>query len=402
MCRVNGVWTGKVLLPQQGSVFAQIVHRGARQAFAEFYVVEVDACLQVVAPRSVVRGQKQRGLTLLAAGVCGQVFKVAALGLLRGNFVGAISMRFVTVAESDYPQTKLQQSSAGEAMLIAQVRQPGDGIALGRALLRHEGREAVVGRMVVVEEQSGGEDVRGGQIYLDFGQIAATQQMVGIRIGRKPLNVDVVVFRFQTIEEPGAIAHDGPGNRDPGNELVEAQPVALAKRGQKICGVEAELVVAHAGIESYDAPGSFAELNRVAGGLGINRAHRIRTDPHGELSAGGGADIESIQQIEGGVGLGSGHMNLPRSILHHARGEGQQIADVARSRIRQVDDGRRIEGAFVGDLFEIDAAWGRDDIHLLEHYLLMGQLHFHELEMSVGLVLRRFIKALLLHAKLVR
>ena len=81
----------------------------------------------------------------------------------------------------------------------------------------------------------------------------------------KLLDVDVVVFAFGSVEEPGAVADERPGEGEAGNELVEAHAVDLAKGRDEVGGVEAELVVAHAGVERYDAAGARGRIRPGSG-----------------------------------------------------------------------------------------------------------------------------------------
>src|SRR5271169_4286162 len=102
-----------------------------------------------------------------------QVFKITALGKFRSKFVGTISMRLVAIAKVQDSHAHLQQRSVREAMLIAYVGKPCGDIGLGSALLRHQGREAVVGGMVIIEEKSNRQDVSGREVQLNFRQVAA-------------------------------------------------------------------------------------------------------------------------------------------------------------------------------------------------------------------------------------
>src|ERR1700677_4707996 len=103
--------------------------------------------------------------------------------------------------------------------------------------------------MVVVKQKSGGKDVRGRKVHLGFGEIAATHQVVGIGIGRKLLNVDIVVFHFEAIKEPRAVANNRSGKSDPGIKFVEAQSVVLAERRDKVGGIKTEFVIAHPSVK---------------------------------------------------------------------------------------------------------------------------------------------------------
>ena len=104
----------------------------------------------------------------------------------------------------------------------------------------------------------------GRQIVLNLEEIAAADQHVGVGAGRKLGDVDIVVLGFDGVVTPGAAAHQRAGKGEARNELVEANSVQIAKRRNEVCGVEAELVVAHAGIEGDDSAGGAAELDGVA------------------------------------------------------------------------------------------------------------------------------------------
>ena len=240
--------------------------------------------------------------------------------------------------------------------------------------------------MVIVKEESGGKDVLGSKVYLGFHQVAAAQQMVGVDVRRELLDVDIVVFQFHAIEEPRAVARDRSGKGKAGNKFVKAQSIVLAERREEVCGIQAQLVIAHAGVEGLDASCGFAEFDRITGCFGIDGTNCIRADAQSELATDWGTNIESIEQVEGRVRLRSGNMNLACPVLNNARGEGKQVADIARSRIGYVDDLWRIEGAFVGGLFYIDAGSRGNNVHLLTNHLFMSQLHFDGLAGCICLV----------------
>src|ERR1700677_1996602 len=248
-----------------------------------------------------------------------QVLKITALRKFRSKFVGTISMRLVTIAKVQDSHAHLQQSSVREAMLVAYIGQPRADIGLGSALLGHQRRDAVVGRMVIVEEKSNRQDVSGREVHLNFRQVAAAHQVVGVGTGWKLLNIDVVVLRLQAVKKPRALAHDGAGKGEPGNELVEPQSIEFFYRRDKVGRIKAKLVVAHAGVERDHSSRGLAEFDRIPGGFRVNRTHCIRADSHGQLAADGGTDIESIQLVERRIRWRSGNMNLTGCVLHYAR-----------------------------------------------------------------------------------
>ena|ERR1700722_10896831 len=157
--------------------------------------------------------------------------------------------------------------------------------------------------MVVVKKEPGGKYVRRSKVHLGFDKIAAPRQVIGISIGWKPLNVDIVVFHFETIKEPRAVLNNWSGKSDAGNKFVEAQSVVLAERREKVGGIETEFVVAHPGVEGNDTAGGFTEFHRITGGFRIDRTNCIRADAQGKLAADRGANIEAIEQVKSSVGF---------------------------------------------------------------------------------------------------
>src|ERR1700678_532851 len=110
---------GRKSTPLQLSfILAQIGEPRARKLFAEANVVEIDAGLKVVASLPMERRQVQCCRSLLPFRMGGQVFKVAPLCHLRSNFVRAISVGFVTVAEAHHSQANLQQSAICKTILV--------------------------------------------------------------------------------------------------------------------------------------------------------------------------------------------------------------------------------------------------------------------------------------------
>src|ERR1700733_12041102 len=120
-------------------------------------------------------------------------------------------MRLIAVAKAHYSHANLQESSVRKTILVTYIREPCDGVSLGRALLRHQRRDAVIGRMIIVREQSNGKDVRGSRVHLGFKQVATAQQMVAVSVRWQLLYVDIVVLHFEAIEEPGTVTNDGSG-----------------------------------------------------------------------------------------------------------------------------------------------------------------------------------------------
>src|SRR6185437_7912018 len=186
---------------------------------------------------------------------------------------------------------------------------------------------------------------------------------------------DVVVFHLQAVVKPGAVAKQRAGKGEAGNKLVEAQAIDLVKRRNKVCRIEAKFVVAHPRKERDDTAGGAAILHREAGEFDLNGADRVRADAHGQVAVDGRADIKTVKQVERFPSLRPGDMDLLAGALDHTRIERQQIANVARGWIRNVDDLRGIHDLRIGDLVRIDSRRRRSDIDLFPDDLLVSDNH---------------------------
>jgi hypothetical protein len=105
-------------------------------------------------------------------------------------------------------------------LLIAHVGQPGEDVVVVGALARRDGRDALVGRVIVVEKQRCAQAVARSQVQLELKQIAAANQVIGIGVGRQFGDVDVAVLGVDSFEEPQLIANDGAGEGEPRLEGV--------------------------------------------------------------------------------------------------------------------------------------------------------------------------------------
>jgi GNAT superfamily N-acetyltransferase len=94
-------------------------------------------------------------------------------------------------------------------------------------------------------------------------------------------------------------------------------------------------------------------------------------------------------------------MHLAGRILNHTGIERQQIADIAGSSVRHIDDLRQIHAALIGGLFRIDAGHRGRYADLFEHHLFVVQHHPHISKQRIGLVQHRFIEAGLFKAEAV-
>ena len=392
----------KHALPVRRSILTQITYRGPRLILVVNDVVQIEAHLHVVLPGPVPRRQIQRRGSLQPLGAPGQILKVTTLRHLRRNFVRRTSVRLIPVANAYVSDPQIEQPAAGKALLIPQGWKPGDRVSFHRALLRNERRNTVIRRVIVVRKQPGGKDVGRGQVVLHLHQIAAANQFVGVGAGRQFRNIKIVVLRLHAVVPPGPVALDGSGKRESRHELVEADSVQFAEGWNEIRRVEAELVVAHAGRESQHASRGAAVLHGIPRSLGVDRAHRIGAHPQAQRAADRRADVESVHRVQRFPRLRARHMHLLCRILHHAGKERQQVADVARSLIGNVDDLRGVHRRPVGNLLVVDPGQRCSHVYLLVHDLFVRQCHLYARLFRFDPARIRRVETRLLHVKLIR
>src|SRR5215472_18189992 len=92
--------------------------------------------------------------------------EVAALGEFGCELEGYLTIRCVAIAEPDHGEAGVQNSAVAKGVLVTDVGQPRCDVRVHGALLRNESGEAVVGRVVIVEEEAGSEDVGLAEIDL--------------------------------------------------------------------------------------------------------------------------------------------------------------------------------------------------------------------------------------------
>jgi len=131
------------------------------------------------------------------------------------------------------------------------------------------------------------------------------------------------------------------------------------------------VVVADAGVKAEKASGSFAGFGGLARGLDLNVAEGVGADADQELSVGGLSDVESVEQGDGLVGLGSGDVGLAGLVLHDAGDVVEGVAIVVGCGIDDVGYVEAADGFLRGDLRGIDGGRGFVDVDDLADFLLM-------------------------------
>src|SRR3954468_16422748 len=78
-------------LAQQRAIFAQIIHRRARDGGVKVDVIGVDACLQIMASPPLPRRQVTRDIAFHTLRLAGEILEKTALRMLRRKFEGAVA-----------------------------------------------------------------------------------------------------------------------------------------------------------------------------------------------------------------------------------------------------------------------------------------------------------------------
>ena len=204
----------------------------------------------------------------------------------------------------------LEELASGEIVLVFGAADVSglniSGIRQLRTLRRQEGVLIVK----VVGQKAAGENVAAGDVGLKLGEIAEAPDVIVVGIDGQ-CNVDeIVVLAVEGVVEPDLSLLDGAGESEARQELVEAPSMFVLQGGKKIGGGEAEMIVADAGVEAEQAAGAFAIFGGLARGLDLNVAESVGADADQELSVGGLSHVETVEQSDGLVGLGSGHVGL--------------------------------------------------------------------------------------------
>ena len=98
------------------------------------------------------------------------------------------------------------------------------------------------------------------------------------------------------------------------------------------------MIVSDAGFETQYARRTFAELRGDAAGFNLHDAQSVGADAGGELSIGGLTDVETVEQNQSLVNLGTGNVRLRRLVEHDAGNEVERVTVVARVGVWDVDD----------------------------------------------------------------
>ena len=114
-------------------------------------------------------------------------------------------------------------------MLVAQIGKPCGDVELGSALSGSQGGEPFIRRIIVVVEQTADYDIVGREVDLRLAQIALSPKMIGVGAGGQPRNNEIAIFRLDAVEKPCMVLDQRPGKGEARRELIEVQPVELAK-----------------------------------------------------------------------------------------------------------------------------------------------------------------------------
>jgi len=208
-----------------------------------------------------------------------------------------------------------------------------------------------------------------GEIGLQLGEIAEPESVVVIfPDGECGVN-SVVVLAVKGIVEPDSAFHDRTGESEERDELIETPSVLVLDGRDEVGGVEAEVIVADAGVEAEKAGGPFAGFGRFARGLDLNGAEGVSTDADEELSVRGLSDVEPIEYGLGLIGLGTRDVRLTVLILDDARDEVDGIAVVMRGREDHVHDIETGQSFLGGNLRGIDGLWGFVNVDGFAYFL---------------------------------
>ena len=268
-----------------------------------------------------------------------------------------------------------EQRAAAEIVLIFERAEVGGFDLAGSGLLRHQSPHAGVGIVKIIGQEAGGHDVAGGEVRLQLDQVVDAPDAVEVGTVGQLLGDVVVVLAVERIEKPHLPFVNGAGHGVDGRPAAERDAFDILRRGNEVGREEAEVIVAHAGVQGHHAAGTFAELGRFATGGDCDGAEGIDAGLHYERSAGGLGHVETVEDEQRLIGLGSGYMRLTVGIGCDSGHEDQRVAIVVRTGVRDVKKFLTAEFFFGGNLRGVDGRRGFDHVHHFARFALMGESH---------------------------
>src|SRR5579883_1198299 len=201
----------------------------------------------------VTGGQEEVGDPLFAVEMAVGAGEVVTAVPEGRDFEEAGALREVADHAAGIGETDVEERATGEIRLVA------DGAHVERLpvsesrLRRGEKTEAVTVGLGEVEEEAAGEDVGGGEVHLEAGEIGAGEAGGPVLSVGKPVDRVVGIEEVEAVVKPGAAFDEWPREFQARCPLVEV-PAAIARdAGDEIGAGKAEGVVAHFGLQADDA-----------------------------------------------------------------------------------------------------------------------------------------------------
>lgn len=293
-------------------------------------------------------------------------------------------------------------------MLVFDVCDGYEFVVAGIGLLWALRREIDVVIVEMIYQNAGSNDVAAGDIRLKFDQVADPEEVSIVGVGGK-FGVDrVVVLAVESVVEPELSLLNRAGKREPRQELIELPSSFVLKRGNEIGRDEAKVVIASSGIQKEQASRAFAEFCGLARGFHLDRTKSVRADAGQQLAVGGLCDVETIEHGDGLIGFRTGDVRLSAQVLHHAGDEVEDVAIVAGSGIRNVDDIEAAERLLGSDLGGVDGGRRFLYVDYFADFLLAGESYVDSGGLSslwwsyFDLGMNQNVEAFFFDAKLVR
>ena len=342
-------------------------------------MIDLTAELQFVASQFGKWTQRQIRDSLCPARSAVEALEIVSFIQRGSDHEWGRALWMVLVAKLVPGKARLEQRAAGEIVQKLCCREMCVNVASYRRRRGSEQRESLTVFVLHIVQQGEGQNVVRTQINLDLGQIAAAQERIAIRTFRKIFEDIIVVLSVRGIEKPDLTLLDRARNRGAWHPLVEAESLALfvLPGWDEVRSVKTKMVVAHPGVEVYDPTRFFPKLGGNAGAFNIDLPHRVRAEAHGEIAADRRSNVKAVEHISALVSIGPGNVNLPGRVLHYLREKGQQITDIARRGIGNVDDLGRAQHLAIGRLRRIDSLNRGANVHRLFQLLHMWD---HDLE----------------------
>ena len=316
----------------------------------------------------VTRGSGHAGGGLVAASFLMEALEIVAGGTVDEEDEGLVALRnevecAVIDGEADV------EEGIGEPDLILDGEEGalligGDGSRDGV-----DSVETVVGVAGAVVEESGVEDVLGGDVVLEAKEIVASPGFARVCAGGLLIDDHVDVLNADGIGEPETAALEGTGEVEARVPVAEMDAFLNVDTGKRVGGAETPAVVAVGSFEAEDAGAGVGVTGAEIGGLDFGGAGGVDVEAGGKSVVDGVADFEAVEEILRFAGTRARDVKIIEIVLRDFGEGGEALREDMGAGDGNVSDVAGSERVALGGVLRIDLIGAGGDLDLFVDFL---------------------------------